>query len=151
MMKLSLATLSSFQCILNYKLLFLLASIIDFVDIAHYSRRFGKASHIFLKNGLWRMLASLANTCQASWWMLAQERFYAQITYFICIKCSSLHSLNSPNLPDSPNSRYTCKTWLLGVWQVRAKQVGKCRRVWRVLAKPQQMLANDKIGHFRYK
>ncbi len=29
-----------------------------FARLAHYSRKFGEASHIFLKNGLWGMSAS---------------------------------------------------------------------------------------------
>ena len=56
----------------------------------------------------------------------------AQITYFICIKRSSLHSLN---LPNSLNSRKTCQTCLSQVWRVLAKWFGKCQRVWRVRAK----------------
>ena len=55
--------------------------------------------------------------------------FYAQITYFICIKRSSLHSLNLPNLP---NSRKTCQTCLSRVWRVRAARLGECQRVWQV-------------------
>jgi hypothetical protein len=37
------------------------------------------------------------------------------------------------------------------MYRVRPKQVGECQRVWRVLAKPRQMLANDKIGCFKHK
>ncbi len=86
------------------------------------------------KPGL-RMSASLASTCQAFWWMLAQERlFYAQITYFICIKRSSLHSLNLPNSQNSPNSPNSRKTCLSRVWRVLSKWFGECRRVWWVRA-----------------
>ncbi len=71
-----------------------------------------------------RVLAKPLDEC----WHKKDRSFYAQITYFICIKRSSLHSLNSPN---SPNS---CKTCLLRVWRVLAKWFGECRRVWRVRA-----------------
>jgi hypothetical protein len=65
---------------------------------------------------------------------LKQDRsFYAQITYFICKKQSSLHSLNLPNSPNSPNSHKTCQTCLSRVWRVRAAGLGKCRWVWRVI------------------
>jgi hypothetical protein len=63
-----------------------------------------------------------------------QDRsFYAQITYFICIKRSSLHSLNSPNLPNLLNSCKSCQTCLSRAWRVRAKwlaNVGRMYRVW---------------------
>ncbi len=84
--------------------------------------------------------------------MSAQARqvfFYAQITYFICIKRSSLHSLNLPNSLNSLNSLNSCKScqiclsrvwrvrakWLANVgrmYQVRAKQGGQCQRMYRV-------------------
>jgi hypothetical protein len=38
--------------------------------------------------------------------------FYAQKTYFICIKQSSLHSSNLQDLPNSTNSLNTCQTRL---------------------------------------
>jgi hypothetical protein len=60
--------------------------------------------------------------------------FYAQITYFICIKRSSLHSLNLPDLPNLPNSPNSRKTCLSRVWRVLAKWFGECWRVWRVRA-----------------
>ena len=78
-----------------------MATRAKFARLARYSCKFGKASHIFLENGLWRvsvslaslrnaawqmlaslasprntawqMSASLASTCQASWGMLEQE------------------------------------------------------------------------------
>ncbi len=58
--------------------------------------------------------------------------FYAQNTYFICIKRSSLHSLNSPNLSNWPNLCNTCQTHLSWVWRVLKKWLGEC---WGVLAK----------------
>jgi hypothetical protein len=67
-------------------------------------------------------------------WHKKDRSFYAQITYFICIKWSSLHSLNSPNSPNLPNLPNSCKTCLLRVWRVLAKWFGKCQRVWRVFA-----------------
>jgi hypothetical protein len=88
-----------------------------------------------------------------------QDRlFYAQITYFICIKRSSLHSLNSPNSPNSLNSCKSCQTCLSRVWRVRAKwfgecrpmyrvrpkQVGECRRMYRVLP----IFQNDHFGEY---
>ena len=79
---------------------------------------------------VWRVLAKPLDEC----WFKQYRLFYAQITYFICIKQSSLHSLNlpdSPNLPNLPNSRKTC---LSRVWRVLAKWFGECQRVWRVRA-----------------
>jgi hypothetical protein len=70
---------------------------------------------------VWRVLAKPLNEC----WHKKDRLFYAQITYFICIKRSILHSLNSPN---------SCKTCLSQVWQILAKWFGECQRVWRVRA-----------------
>jgi hypothetical protein len=65
-----------------------------------------------------------------------QDRsFYAQISYFICIKRSSLHSLNSTNSPNSLNLCKSCQTCLSRVWRVRAKWFGECRRIYRVWPK----------------
>jgi hypothetical protein len=80
---------------------------------------------------VWRVLAKPLDEC----WLKEDRSFYAQITYFICIKQSSLHSLNSPNLPNLLNSRKTCQTCLSRVWRVFAKWFGECQRVWRVRAK----------------
>ncbi len=97
---------------------------------------FGKCRRV------WRVLAKQISKCRRVWQVLAkpldecwlkQDRlFYAQITYFMCIKWSSLHWLNSPNLP---NLCKTCQTCLPRVWRVLAKWFGECRRVWRVQAK----------------
>jgi hypothetical protein len=38
-----------------------MATVAKFARLAHYSREFGEGSHIFIKNGIWRMLASLAS------------------------------------------------------------------------------------------
>jgi len=38
-----------------------MATRAKFARLARYSRKFVKASHIFLENGLWRVLASLAS------------------------------------------------------------------------------------------
>jgi len=80
---------------------------------------------------VWRVLAKPLDEC----WLKQDRSFYAQITYFICIKRSSLHSLNSPNSPNLLNSRKTCQTCLSQVWRVLAKWFGECQRVWRVQAK----------------
>ncbi len=62
-----------------------------------------------------------------------QDRsFYAQITYFICIKRSSLRSLNSPNSPNSLNSCKSRQTCLSRVWRVRAKWLANVGRMYRV-------------------
>ncbi len=68
---------------------------------------FGKCRQV------WQVLAKQVGECRWVWGVLAkpldecwckQDRlFYTQITYFICIKRSSLHLLNLPNLPNSPN------------------------------------------------
>ncbi len=105
---------------------------------------------------VWRVRANQVGECRRVWRVLAkpldecwpkQDRlFYTQITYFICIKRSSLHSINLPNSPDLLHLLKTRQTCLLQVWQVqanqvckfwrvwrvRANQVGECRRVWRV-------------------
>ncbi len=80
---------------------------------------------------VWRVLAKPLDEC----WLKQDRLFYAQITYFICIKRSNLHLLNSPNSPNSLNSRKTRQTCLLRVWRVLAKWFGECQRVWRVRAK----------------
>ncbi len=65
-----------------------------------------------------------------------QDRsFYAQITYFICIKRSSLHLLNLPNLLNLLNSCKSCQTCLSRVWRVRAKWLANVGRMYRVRAK----------------
>ncbi len=114
-----------------------------FTRLAHYSCECVEASHIFFKNGLgrmsanrarrakqvgkcrrvWRVRANQVGEWRRVWWVLAKpldecwhkkdRLFYAQITYFICIKRSSLHLLNSPNSRNSPNSPNSCKTCLL--------------------------------------
>ncbi len=71
---------------------------------------------------VWRVIAKPLDEC----WHKKDRSFYAQITYFICIKQSSLHSLNSPNSPNLPNS---CKTCLSRVWRVRVNQVGECQQI----------------------
>ena len=65
---------------------------------------------------VWRVLAKPLDEC----WHKKDRSFYAQITYFICIKRSSLHLLNSPNSPNLLNLRKTCQTCLSLVWQVQA-------------------------------
>jgi hypothetical protein len=45
----------------NEFLFYKMATRAKFARLAHYSHQFGEASHIFLKNGLWGMSASLAN------------------------------------------------------------------------------------------
>jgi hypothetical protein len=79
---------------------------------------------------VWRELAKPLDEC----WLKQDRSFYAQITYFICIKRSSLHSLKLPNSPNLLNLHKTCQTCLLQVWRVLAKWFGECRRVWRVRA-----------------
>ncbi len=108
------------------------------------SKQVGKCRRV------WRVQANQVGKCRRVWQVLAKpldecwhnkdRLFYAQITYFIFIKWSSLHSLNlpnSPNLPNLPNSRKTCfwrdwRVWLGKCWRVRANQVGKCRQILRV-------------------
>ncbi len=89
---------------------------------------------------VWRVRATRLGECWLVWgvlskpldecWLKQDRSFYAKITFFICIKRSSLHSLNLPNSPNSLNSRKTCQTCLSRVWRVRATWLGKC---WRVL------------------
>ncbi len=66
---------------------------------------------------VWRVLAKPLDEC----WLKQDRSFYVQITYFICIKRSSLHSLNLPNLPNLPNSCKTHQTCLSRGWGVLAK------------------------------
>jgi hypothetical protein len=136
-----------------------------FAKMANYSCECVEASHIFLKNGECRMWANvsspgkwLANVrrmyrVRGKWLANVgrmyrvrpkqvgkcrrkQDRlFYAQITYFICIKRSSLHWLNSPNSPNSLNSCKSRQTCLSRVWQVRAKWLANVGRMYRVRGK----------------
>ncbi len=48
-----------------------MATRAKFAWLAQYLRKFSEASHIFLKNGLWQMSASLASPCKTGWRMLA--------------------------------------------------------------------------------
>ncbi len=117
-----------------------------FARLAHYSCEWVEASHIFFKNGLRRMSlvwrvranqfgecrrvrANQVGECRQVWqvlakpldecWHMQDSLFYTQITYFMCIKRSSLHSINLPNSPNSLNSRKTCQACLSQVWRVR--------------------------------
>jgi hypothetical protein len=138
-----------------------MATCPKFARLAHYSCECVEASHIFLKNGLWQMSASLASLCNTAWqmsrvwqiratwlgecrrvwrvraarlgkcwqvwqvlakpldecWPKKDRSIYAQITYFICIKWSSLNLLNLPNSPSLQNLPKTGQTCLSRVWQ----------------------------------
>jgi hypothetical protein len=48
-----------------------MATRAKFARLAHYSRKFGEASQIFLKNCLWQMLANLASPRNTARQMLA--------------------------------------------------------------------------------
>ncbi len=67
-------------------------------SLANYSREFSEASHIFLKNGLWRVSASLASPRNTAWRMSQVWRVHA--TWLG--KCRR-------------------------VWRVLAKQLAECR------------------------
>ena len=121
-----------------------------FTRMANYSCECVETSHIFPEMAfgecgrVWQVRAKQVGECRRVWRVLAKpldecwhkkdRLFYAQITYFICIKLFSLHSLNSPNSPNSLNLRKTRQTCLLRVWRVLAKWFGKCWQVWRVRA-----------------
>ncbi len=47
----------------NIKILKAMANCAKFERLTNYSCKFGEASHIFLKNGIWRMLVSLVSPC----------------------------------------------------------------------------------------
>ncbi len=89
---------------------------------------------------VWRVLAKPLDEC----WFKQDRSFYAQITYFICIKRSSLHSLNLPNSPNLLNLCKTRQTRLSRVWRVLAKWFGECQPVWRV----RPIFQKDHIGKF---
>ena len=118
-----------------------MATLAKFARLAHYSCKFGKASHIFLRNGLWWMSASLASPrkvfgeCRR----VSREREFASTRHSAHTKvCCFMHKKTyfiSPDSTNSPNSYNTRQTRLSRVWRVLAKQFGECRRVWRVLAK----------------
>jgi hypothetical protein len=48
-----------------------MATRTKFARLAEYSRKFSKASHIILKNGLWQMSASLSSPPKSAWRMSA--------------------------------------------------------------------------------
>ncbi len=108
--------------------------------LAHYSCKFGKASHIFLKNGLWQMSASLASPSRH---FGKFGKFLSQVVFqiFLGIKQSSLPLLNSPNLPNLPNllnslnTRQIClrESQEFGGSRVFANL--STRQKWRVLGK----------------
>ena len=98
---------------------------------------------------VWRVLAKPLYEC----WLNQDRTFYAQITYFICIKLSSLHSLNLPNSPNSPkfalhspfaslasprNTAWRMSASLASprntTWQMLASLASSRNRAWRMLA-----------------
>ncbi len=137
------------------------------------------ASHIFPKmtfgecGRVWRVRAKQVGECGRVWQVRAKQvgkcrqiyrvrakqvgecrpkqdrSFYAQITYFICIKWSSLHSLNSPNSPNLLNSRKSCQTCLLRVWRVRAKWFGKSwiQQKWQIFGEYSNLTNSLSSGH----
>ena len=94
---------------------------------------------------VWRVRAKQVGECRRIYRVRAKQvgecrrkqdrSFYAQITYFICIKRSSLHSLNSPNSPNSLNSCKSCQTCLSRVWRVWAKWLANVGQMYRVQGK----------------
>ncbi len=145
-----------------------------FTKMANYSCECVKESHIFLKNGecwMWANVSSpgkwLANVgrmyrIRGKWLANVgrmyrvrpkqvgkcrrkQDRlFYAQITYFICIKRSSLHSLNLPNLPNSLNLCKSRQICLLRMYRVRGKWLANVGRMYRV----RRIFQNDHFGEY---
>jgi hypothetical protein len=55
-----------------------MATFAKFARLAHYLHEFDQASHICLKNGLWRMLASLAIPVTAFWriWQIFKVGYF---------------------------------------------------------------------------
>jgi hypothetical protein len=106
---------------------------------------FGEASHIFLKNGLWRMSASLASPSKTGWQMSASLASPSNTAWRMSA------SLASPR-----KTACECQQ----VWRVQAKQVGKCWRVWRVRAtrlgkcrrvrRGSHISENDRFGECEY-
>jgi hypothetical protein len=74
-------------------------------SLANYSREFSDASHIFLKNGLWRVSASLASP----------RKMARQMSRVWRVRATRLG-----------------ECWQ--VWRVRATRLGECWQVWRILA-----------------
>ncbi len=156
-----------------------------FAKLANYSCECVEASHIFLKSGECRTWANvlspgklvgecranvsspgkLVGECRANvsspgklvgeCWRKQDRSFYAQITYFICIKRSSLHWLNSPNSLNSLNLCKSCQICLSRMYRVRGKWLTNVGRMYRVrgkwLANVGQMYRVQPIfqnGHF---
>jgi hypothetical protein len=61
-----------------------------FARLAHYSRKFGEASHIFLKNGLWQMWASLASPRNMAWQMSASLASPRNMVWQMLVSLGSL-------------------------------------------------------------
>jgi len=84
--------------------------------------------------------------------------FYAQITYFICIKRSSLHSLNSPNSPNSLNllnSLNSCKFAFRECiesgesgWRMAGECIQSGESGWRMAGECIESGQNGENGHF---
>ncbi len=53
-----------------------MATRTEIARLANYSHEFGKASHIFLKNGLWWITAS---PCKSAWWMSMSLASHAKV------------------------------------------------------------------------
>ncbi len=78
-----------------------MATRAKFIRLAQYLREFSEASHTFLKNGLWRISASLASPLKSAWHMLRVWQVLAEVLG-------------------------ECRQ----VWRVLAKTLGKCWQVW---------------------
>jgi hypothetical protein len=91
-------------------------------SLANYSREFSEASHIFLKNGLWQISASLASPSKTA------------------RKFRRVWRVQAKQVGE-------CRR----IWRVPATRLGECRRVWRVLAANVGASQRDKIGHFKHK
>ena len=117
-----------------------MATRAKFARLAQYSRKFSKASHIFFKNGLWRMLASLASPgkvvceCRRVWRVLA--KLLANVSEFGESQNKSKkrifgeysHSLNSRNSQHSPNCG---KLIILYFVCSVLYTTNKCRNLWK--------------------
>ena len=78
--------------------------------------------------------------------------FYAQITYFICIKQSSLHSLNSPNSLNSLNScKFAfreCIEFGESGWRMSVECIESGESSWRMAGECIESGQNGGNGHF---
>ena len=122
-----------------------MATRAPFARLAHYSHEFSEACHIFFKNVLLRMSASLASTCQTAWQMLAQACMIIQVVLstnniFITVQLTLTKFAKVAKMHQTPLTKLPNFVILAKLDQGESQLQGnircfaKLQKFWRVLA-----------------